>query len=134
MRRVSSGRGERRAHRSIEDLDGPWGRAPEDATPMVQRAHRLRVLPIGDLEADDLRFLIGQEVGLDHLVPLAMDLLRKDPLQEAALYPGDLLAAVRRVPSTWWVAHPEAADLLAMIDPPLGSASARPRSEGDGGL
>jgi CDI immunity proteins len=98
-----------------------WGDAPPDATGLMASVHRLRHTPVGDLRPDDLRVLIGQQVGVDVLVPLALPLLRADPLLEGAHYPGDLLAAVLRLPASYWAAHParraEVEQLLATIEP-----------------
>jgi hypothetical protein len=42
----------------------------------------------------DLHFLIGQGIGASLVVPLALELLERDPLLVAVSEPGDLLAAV----------------------------------------
>lgn len=59
----------------------------------------LRRKPLAALTVEDLRLLIRQDVGLPYLLPLAVEVLRIDPLAEGDLYEGDLLAAVltRRV-------------------------------------
>lgn len=58
---------------------------------------RLRALwprPLERLDAGDLHFLIGQSIGASLVVPLALELLERDPLLVAVSEPGDLLAAV----------------------------------------
>nr|WP_095876306.1 contact-dependent growth inhibition system immunity protein [Streptomyces sp. TLI_235] len=64
------------ADRCLDELEGAW---PDPAP-----------------GAGGLRLLIGQGVGLPHLVPLALDLLERDPAAEGGLFPGDLLDAVAR--------------------------------------
>jgi hypothetical protein len=92
--------------RTIEDLDGErWGDPDADATSLIRSCHALRQVPIGDLSIDDLRLLLGQEIGAEWLVPLALDYLRTDPLA-GVLYPGDLLHAVLRVNPAHWESHP----------------------------
>jgi len=57
---------------------------------------RLRELwprPLERLGAGDLLFLIGQGIGASLVVPLALEILERDPLL-AVQAPGDLLAAV----------------------------------------
>ena len=44
-----------------------------------------------------------------------IDKLERDPRAEGDFYPGDLLAAVRRVPDDYWSAHPEEATRLAAV-------------------
>ena len=103
---------------SLEQLeDARWGAAPPDATHLIATAHELRRKPIGLLDAEDLRLLLSQREGVPFLVPLAIELLERDPLTEGDFYPGDLLSVVlRRVPPEYWAAHPsESARLQAAI-------------------
>lgn len=49
-----------------------------------------------------MRLLIRQDVGLPYLLPLALEVLRDNPLAEGDMYEGDLLSAVvTRSPSAW---------------------------------
>ncbi|MGJ3561833.1 contact-dependent growth inhibition system immunity protein [Streptomyces sp. INA 01156] len=57
-------------------------------------AHALRRKPIGELTVEDMRLLIRQNVSLAHLLPLALEVLRLDPMAEGHMYEGDLPAAV----------------------------------------
>lgn len=103
---------------SLEQLeDARWGDAPPDATYLIATVHELRRKPIGLLDAEDLRLLLGQREGVPFLVPLAIELLERDPLTEGDFHPGDLLSTVlRRVPAEYWAAHPdESARLDAVV-------------------
>ena len=93
--------------RTLEELDGQdWG-APESApTPMVARCLELRRTPLNKLRPGDLRLLLGQQIGLEYLVPRALELVADQPLREADLYPGDLLSVLLRVDKTFWAHHP----------------------------
>ena len=71
--------------KTLEELEGnSWGE-PDFASHVVVRCHELRRVPLGDLTPEDLRLLIGQDVGLEYLIPLALDLLedclKKSPPQ-----------------------------------------------------
>ncbi|MEU6412863.1 contact-dependent growth inhibition system immunity protein [Microbispora sp. NPDC046933] len=89
--------------RSLEELERDyWPDPPDDATRLILTVHALRHRPIGTLAVEDLRLLIGQNVGLPHLLPLALEILRESPLAEGDMYEGDLLSAVvTRNPATW---------------------------------
>ncbi|MFE6128143.1 contact-dependent growth inhibition system immunity protein [Streptomyces sp. NPDC056437] len=81
--------------RSLEDLEGT--RRPEPAagaTRLVRNVHALRGVQVGALTVDDLRTLIAQDVGLPFLLPVALEVLRTDPLAEGKYYEGDLLSVV----------------------------------------
>ena len=93
--------------RSLEEIeDDHWGDPPADATRLVSTAYALRKRPIGALDPEGLRLLISQQIGLDTIVPLALDQVERDPLAEGDFYPGDLLdALIRRVPDSYWRTH-----------------------------
>ncbi|AWW42932.1 hypothetical protein DN051_38150 [Streptomyces cadmiisoli] len=89
--------------RSLEELERDrWPVPPVDATRLVATAHALRRRPIGDLTVEDMRLLIGQDIGLPHLLPLALKVLRGNPMAEGEMYEGDLLSALlTRHPTVW---------------------------------
>jgi hypothetical protein len=98
--------------KTIEELDGDrWG-PPEFDSHVVLESHRLRSVPIGDLTVEDLRLLLGQGIGTQWLIPLALARLDDDPLAEGDFYPGDLLMIVLGTDATYWSSHPE--QLLAL--------------------
>ena len=93
--------------RTLDTVDPPpWGPAPSDATSLIKRCHELRTKPLRDFMVEDLCIMIGQQVALNRLVPLALDGLRPDPLVEGDCYPGDLLA-VLRVNAAFWKRFPD---------------------------
>jgi hypothetical protein len=95
-------------NRSLEQIEGDaWGDPPADATKLMTTVHELRRKPVDTLSPEDLRVLIGQKVGLDALVPLALSRLERDPLLEGDYYPGDVLVSVLKVPEEYWSAHPQ---------------------------
>jgi hypothetical protein len=93
--------------RSLEEIeDDCWGEPPADATRLIRTAYALHEQPVGALDVEGLRLLISQQVGLDTLIPLALDRVERDPLAEGDFYPGDLLdALMRRVPESYWQVH-----------------------------
>jgi hypothetical protein len=92
--------------RTLEQLEGfPWSAPGDGSTPMVERCHALRKIPIGRLSSADLRLLLGQDIGARFLMPLALEVLETDPLTEAEYYPGDLLKAAMNIPAGYWTSH-----------------------------
>ena len=84
-------------------LDPPaWGPAPPDATALIKRCHELRTKSLVDFTVDDLRVMIGQQIALNRLVPLAVERLRPDPLMTEDDYPADPLASVLGVDPSFW--------------------------------
>ncbi|MGW7532409.1 contact-dependent growth inhibition system immunity protein [Amycolatopsis sp. NPDC054798] len=95
-------------YRTLEEIEGEsWGDAPEDESYLVRTVHRLRRKPLGQLTVEDLRILLGQNVGTEHILPLGLRKLEKDPLAEGDYYPGDLLVAAMKLPVESWAKHPD---------------------------
>jgi hypothetical protein len=112
---------------SLDELDPPaWGESKSDSY-LVATCHRLRTKPIGEFTVEDLRIMIGQSIGLTHLVPLGLELLEKDPLAEGDYYPGDLLQSILSVDPEFWVAHGAWCKRVVAILDQLGDAPDEPR-------
>jgi CDI immunity proteins len=89
--------------RTLDTVDPPaWGPAPPGATALIKRCHELRTKPLVDFTVDDLRVMIGEQIALNRLVPLAVERLRPDPLMAEVDYPADLLASVLGVDAAFW--------------------------------
>jgi hypothetical protein len=91
---------------TLDQIEGvPWGEPPDGATRLIRRAHELRRTPIEDFSFEDLRLMIGQNIGLESLVPRALAIVAKDPFAAGDLYEGDLLTSLFAVPNTYWTEH-----------------------------
>jgi hypothetical protein len=106
------------AHRTVDEVDPPaWELPPPDATGLVVRCHELRRKRLDELTVEDLRLGIGQQIALAHLVPLAIGILRENPLAEGAYYRGDLLSAALHVDGAFWERNGRlAADLRSIVE------------------
>lgn len=93
--------------KSIETLENHAWEHPTHDTHVVRECHRLRKVPLQDLHVEDLRLLVGQNIGLKWLVPLALERLEKDPLLEGDYYPGDLLHSILQIESSYWQQFPQ---------------------------
>jgi hypothetical protein len=94
--------------RSLQELERErWSAPSGDETRLMATVRELRRKPIGGLTVEDMRLLIRQNVGLAHLLPLAVEVLRSDPLAEGDMYEGDLLAAVLTRDAGAWIDYPE---------------------------
>ena len=99
---------------SLQDLEGPF-KHNDDPSFLASECRRLYALPITKLTTEELRLLIGQLIGLEHLVPVALDVLEKDPLVGGKLYSGDLLQSVASAPEEFWVANPSLNNRLVEV-------------------
>lgn len=93
--------------KSLEVLENRiWPDEETYVSGLVKRCHEYRKIPVGQLTAEQLRTLIGQQFGLPYLIPVAIENLTADILTEGAFYPGDLLEAVLKVKPDFWNSHP----------------------------
>ena len=99
---------------SLEQLENDVWPHQSYPTYVVQESQRLRKVPVGELDAEGLRLLIGQRIGLEFVAPLALEKVQANPLIEGRLYPGDLLVALLEVPVEFWQGRPEMNE--AMVD------------------
>jgi CDI immunity proteins len=91
--------------KSLQELEQQdWGE-PTYHSSLVTTCHRLRRKPLNQFTVEDLRIMIGQQISLPFLVPLAVEMLESEPLVEGKYYPGDLLAMVLKVDEAFWTSH-----------------------------
>jgi len=91
---------------TLQDLDGEdWGE-PGFPSHLVRESHRLHRVPLREFHTEDLRIMIGQQLDLIYLLPLAIQVLQVDPLSAGDLSPGDLLRSVLRIDPLFWQQHP----------------------------
>ncbi|MFE7424930.1 contact-dependent growth inhibition system immunity protein [Streptomyces sp. NPDC057545] len=104
---------------SLEELDGhQWPEPSPNVTGLVKSIHALRKRPIKSLTIEDMRRLIGQDVGLPWLIPMALKTLRDTAHSQAegGFYDDDLLSAVlTRSPATWQAMPRLAQDLREIL-------------------
>lgn len=93
--------------KTLEDLEDDRWDKPNFASRLVLRANELRKKPLFELNNEDLRLLIGQQMSLDLLLPLALEKLVENPLRSGDLYMGDLFCSVLKVGQKYWEEHRE---------------------------
>ncbi len=95
-------------NKSLNELEGKiFSERPEFGSYVVQKTYELLDKKLKDYTPADLRLMIGQNFGLKYLIPMAIELLKKNPLIEATFYEGDLLTTILNVDKTFWKENPE---------------------------
>lgn len=102
----------KRRRSTLDELEGT-GAAPTYESYLTGTCRRLRQKPIGEFSVEDLRIMIGQNIGLFFLVPIALDAIAENPLARGDFYPGDLLSALLGAEPTYWQRH---SDQRARLD------------------
>ena len=100
---------------SLEQLENDVWPHQSYPTYVVQESQRLRKLPVGELDAEGLRLLIGQRIGLEYVVPLALEKVEANPLVQGRNYSGDLLVGLLGVPAEFWCKQPELNEAMVSL-------------------
>lgn len=101
--------------KSLQEIEKEdWGE-PTFHSSLVLTCHRLRRKPVNQFTVEDLRIMIGQQISLAILVPLAVEVLETEPLAAGHFYPGDLLANVLRLDEMFWASHPDSFERVRRI-------------------
>ena len=103
----------RKSLQEIEYRD--WGEPADSDTSLVSRCLRLRRKPLDQYTVEDLRLMVGQQISLSILVPLAVERLEVEPLAEGCFYPGDLLESVFRADEAFWASHPDSCERIRRV-------------------
>jgi CDI immunity proteins len=92
---------------TLEQLENEvWGE-PEYHSHLVLTCHSLRKKPIDQFTVEDLRIMIGQDIGTEYLMPKALKILEFNSFAEGNYYPGDLLHSIMKLSKEYWEEHPE---------------------------
>ncbi|MBK8787439.1 MAG: hypothetical protein IPN43_13325 [Chitinophagaceae bacterium] len=90
---------------TLEQLDKhDWGKPDYDSY-LVRTCHELRRKPLKDFTIEDLRIMIGQNINLEFLIPLAIEQLKENILAEGHYYEGDLLSNVLTSDKEYWLCN-----------------------------
>ena len=90
---------------TLDQLEGvDWGE-PTFSSYVVTNAHRLRKKPLREFTPEDLRFMLGQQISLPILMPMALDVLEIDPFAGGDMSPGTLLFHALGVERQFWQEH-----------------------------
>ena len=88
--------------KTLENLEKDYWNSPGYDSHLVRRCHELRKLPLDNFTTEDLRIMIGQQISLDYLIPLALEVLTIDLFAEGEFFEGDLLKNVLAIKTDFW--------------------------------
>lgn len=88
--------------KTLENLEKDYWSNPDYDSYLVKRCHELRKLTLDKFATEDLRIMIGQQISLDYLIPLAIEVLTIDLFAEGDFFKGDLLRNVLAIDTEFW--------------------------------
>ena len=89
-------------NKSLENLEKDIWNEPEYSSHLVTTCHELRKKQLKNFDIEDLRIMVGQNIGLHFLIPLAIEELKQNILAEGDFYEGDLLSSVLTSETNYW--------------------------------
>ena len=102
--------------KTLEELELLFLSEPKDeSTYLVETVYRLRKKKLKDFTVEDLRLMIGQRIGINILMPIAIYKLKKNPFLEGDFYPGDLLVNVLKSSNNFCKDNPSYGEMLNQI-------------------
>lgn len=87
---------------SIAELEQSAWEDSDYPSYVVQKSQAARKKPISQLSHEEIRLLIGQKIGLQYVVPIALSILRENPMIAVHFYEGDLLLQMLRLSEFDW--------------------------------
>lgn len=92
-------------NKSLSQLLGALTKDTTDSSVLATTCLTLYEKPLRDFTVENLRVMIGQSIGLEVLIPFAVELLQENPFVKGDYYPGDLLSVVLQVEPGFWQTH-----------------------------
>lgn len=89
-------------YKTIEHLEKDVWKFVGDETNLIEKIYKLRQKVLNDFTVEDLRIMISQQVGLNYLIPLAIEILSSNLFAEGDFYEGDLLQVVLNIDRRFW--------------------------------
>jgi hypothetical protein len=88
--------------KTIEQLEKKYIETQAGDSYLITTCENLRKKLLKDFESEDLRIMIGQNIGLKYLIPIAIEVLENNILAEGDFYVGDLLKSVLTSDKAFW--------------------------------
>jgi hypothetical protein len=90
--------------KTLESLERvTWPQLSSDeGSYLIKTCNSLRKKQLISFTTEDLRIMIGQEIGLYFLLPIAIETLTNDLFAEGDMYEGDLLKNVLDLDTKFW--------------------------------
>ena len=88
---------------------------PYDDSSVVQHMYYLFHTPARRWTVEDYRYLVGQETGLDIILPKVFEILQHDIKVSGGFYDGDLLDNVLQINEDFWEQHKDLYNTACML-------------------
>lgn len=87
---------------TIEQIENDYWPDYDFETSLIRKCHNLRKIEIDKLSTEDVRLLLGQNIGNKIIIPLALDILKINILAEGNYFQCDLLLNLLNSDTEFW--------------------------------
>ena len=101
--------------KTLEILENKVWEKPDYESYLVTTCYELRKKQLKEFEIEDFRIMIGQNIGLEYLIPLTLEILNNNILSEGDYYEGDLLLSVLKSDENYWKSEKENWKIMCSI-------------------
>ena len=102
-------------NKSLETLEKDFWQTPEGESHLITTCHQLRKKALKNFDIEDLRIMIGQNISLPYLIPIATNKIQNNILSEGDFYEGDLLKSILESDTNFWKENRESWLLVCSI-------------------
>ncbi len=88
--------------KSIEQLENDYWQDYDFPTGLVRRCHEYRKIRLKDLTSEQMTTLIGQNIGRNYVVRIALEKLESNILPDDDIYPGALFLNILKLEPEFW--------------------------------
>lgn len=92
-----------------------WTPSESGDSYLIRTCSMLRKKKLKDFTTEDLRIMIGQQIGLEYLMPIALEILLKGSKAKGDFFESDLLKSVLEVGKEFWDKNKDCSDKLKRI-------------------
>jgi hypothetical protein len=87
---------------TIEILENVYWEDRNFESHLVKRCFELRKIKLENFTVEDLRIMVGQEIGLEFLLPKCFEILKINLFAEGDFFEGDLLKNILGINTEFW--------------------------------
>lgn len=87
---------------TLSQLEGKQINNQKFESGLIQKCYKLYDKPLANYTVEDMRLMIGQDIGLKYLIPMAIEELELNPMVSGDSYAGDLLHSVINSDPEFW--------------------------------
>jgi hypothetical protein len=101
--------------KTLEEIENYYWNDISFETDLIEKCYAYRKIPIKSMSTENIRLLLGQNIGNKVLIPEAIEKLKENILEDGDLFEGDLLVSVLRSERSYWIQKSDQYEMMKKI-------------------